>query len=132
MGIAATFSSTSTVTSGAPSPGTLGTYNYVQGDTGPQLRLSFTDEDTGTATDLVGATATIRLRAKGDSRTVCTRPLVINPDTADTGVAIVAWQDGDLQLPPGTYEGEVEVIRASGVRETLFDVFIFNIRSEIV
>ena len=31
---------------------TIATFNYVQGDTGPQLKLTLTDEDTSTATDL--------------------------------------------------------------------------------
>ena len=28
-------------------------FNYVQGDTGPQIKLTFTDEDTNTATEFI-------------------------------------------------------------------------------
>ena len=40
---------------------TIATFNYVQGDTGPQLKLTLTDEDTSTATDLTGATVKMHL-----------------------------------------------------------------------
>jgi hypothetical protein len=45
----------------------------VQGDTGPQLRLTLTDEDTGTATDLTGATVTLHFRAAGSTTVIFSR-----------------------------------------------------------
>ena len=30
-------------------------FNYVQGDTGPQIKVTLVDEDTNLATDLTGA-----------------------------------------------------------------------------
>ena len=55
---------------------TLETFNYVQGDTGPQLRLTFTDEDTGTATDLTGATVKMHFRAAGETTLLYTKTSV--------------------------------------------------------
>lgn len=131
MGITADFSNASApVESVDPDYGVLETYNYVQGDTGPQIRLTFTDEDTGGPTDLTNATVTLYVRPKGEQYAVVVRPLYVNPELATQGQAIIAWQEGDLDLAPGTYEGEVTVERASGVRETLFDVLLFNIRGD--
>ena len=132
MGIASTFDSTTTTSTTTTTAAyeDFVTYKYVQGDTGPQIRLTFTDEDTGLATDLTGATVTLHFRAKGSTTVLFSRALLVNPDTATTGVAILAWDEGDLDQPAGNYEGEVEVVRASGVRETLFNVLAFQIRAD--
>jgi uncharacterized protein YegP (UPF0339 family) len=105
-------------------------FNYVQGDTGPQIRLKFTDEDTDTATDLTGATVTMHFRAAGESSVLFSRELYVNPDEATDGVAIVQWQTGDLEQEPGTYEGEIEVVKSTGLRETIYEVLKFRIRED--
>jgi len=129
MGITANFGSSTRTSNGDVAYGTLGTYKYVQGDTGPQMRFTFTDEDTGLLTDLTGALVTLRLRPTGGS-VILTRELFINPETATNGEAIVIWQEGDLNVTPGTYEAEIEVIHSSGLRETLFDVVVLWIRAD--
>jgi len=107
-------------------------YKYVQGDTGPQLRLTFTDEDTGTATDLTSATVTMHFRSKDGGPVLFSKTLYVNPDPAESikGIAIVNWAAGDLDQDPGDYLGEIEVIRSSGVRETLYDALHFTIRED--
>jgi len=102
----------------------------VQGDTGPQLRLTLTDEDTGTATDLTGATVTLHFRAAGSTTVIFSRTATINPDTATTGVCYVEWASGDLNVDAGDYEGEVEVVRSTGVRETIYDLLKFKVRED--
>ena len=102
----------------------------VQGDTGPQLRLSLTDEDTGTATDLTGATVTLHFRALGTTAVIFSRDAFINPDTATTGVCYIEWQAGDLNVDAGDYEGEIEVVRSTGVRETIYDLLKFKVRED--
>jgi hypothetical protein len=129
MGITANFGSSTSTGDGDVAYGKLGTYKYVQGDTGPQMRFTFTDEDTGLLTDLTGAVVTLRLRPTGGS-TVLTRELFINSETATNGEAIVIWHEGDLDVTPGTYEAEIEVILGSGLRETLFDVVVLRIRAD--
>ena len=104
--------------------------NYVQGDTGPQIQVTLVDEETNTATNLTGATVTLHFRAVGETTVLFSRALYINPDTATTGVAIVQWQTSDLDRDAGTYEGEIEIVKASGLRETLFDTLRFRIRED--
>jgi len=105
-------------------------FNYVQGDTGPQIKLTFTDGDTDALMDLTGATVTLHFRAIGSSSVLFSRDLYINPDEADQGEAIIQWNTDDLNVDAGTYEGEIEVVRASGLRETLFDKLKFRIRED--
>lgn len=128
MGITANFGSASTGT-GDVAYGNLGTYKYVQGDTGPQMRLTFTEDDTGLPANLSDSQVYLHLRPQGGA-VVLTRELHVNPETATTGEAIVAWQEGDLDVEPGIYEAEIEVVRNSGTRETLFDVLVLQIRAD--
>lgn len=106
------------------------TYKYVQGDTGPQLRLTFTDDDTGTATDLTGATVTLHFRAAGEDTVLFSKTLYVNPATAATGVAVVNWSAGDLDVDAGTYQGEIEIVHSSGVRETVYEILKFKVRED--
>lgn len=102
----------------------------VQGDTGPQVRLTLTDQLTGSAKDLAGATVTLHFRASDTEAVLFSREATINPDTADEGVAVIEWAEGDLDVEPGNYEGEIEVVTSTGVRETIFDVLKFKVRAE--
>lgn len=106
------------------------TFKYVQGDTGPQLKLTLTEEDTGAAVDLTGATVTLHFRAAGEDTILFSRAFFINPETASAGEAILQWQVGDLNVEAGAYEGEVEVVKANGLRETLYDKLKFKIRED--
>ena len=105
-------------------------FNYVQGDTGPQIKVTLVDEETNTATNLTGGSVTLHFRAVGETTVLFSRALYVNPDTADTGVAIVQWQANDLNQEAGTYEGELEIVKASGLRETLYDTLRFRIRED--
>ena len=105
-------------------------FNYVQGDTGPQIKLTFTDEDTNTASDLTGATVTLHFRAAGESTVLFSRTAYINPDTSTSGIAVIQWQASDLNQEPGTYEGEIEIVRSTGLRETIFEILKFRIRED--
>ena len=109
---------------------TIDTFYYVQGDTGPQLRLTFTDEDTGTATDLTGATVKMHFRAAGETTVLYSKTLYVNPGTPTLGIAIVNWTTGELDYDAGTYQGEIEVTKASGQIETIYDTIKFKIRED--
>ena len=102
----------------------------VQGDTGPQIRLTLTDQETGNPIDLTGATVTLHFRAEGSDEVLFSRPAFINPDTDTQGLAYVEWAEGDLDQEEGNYQGEVEVINRTGVRETIFQILKFKIRSQ--
>ncbi len=107
----------------------MASIKLVRNDTGPQIKLILTDSVTGAATDLTGATVTLHLRAVNTTVVLLTRQATILPP-ATSGVAVVVWLVGDLNLPEGEYEGEIEVVLGSGVRETLFTPLQFVIREE--
>jgi hypothetical protein len=103
----------------------------VQGDTGPQIRLALTNQATSAPINLTGATVNLNFRAVGAATAEFTRPAFINPDTAINGVCYIDWAPGDLDVEPGDYEGEIEVIQATGARETIYDLLKFRVREEI-
>jgi hypothetical protein len=105
-------------------------FKYVQGDTGPQIRVTLTNEDDNAPVDLTSATVTLHFREAGAESVLFSRAFFINPDTASNGVAVLQWATDDLEVAAGTYEGEIEVVRSSGVRETLFDKLKFKIRED--
>lgn len=98
----------------------------VYGDTGPQIKLSFTDEITGLPSNLTGATVTLHFRAV-DTDTILFSRVALMTDAVQ-GICIIDWEPGDLDQDAGDYEGEVEVIRANGTKETLYDLLRFRIR----
>ena len=102
----------------------------VQGDTGPQLKLTLTDDTSGTPMDLTGATVTMRFRAAGSETVLFSRTGYINPGSAALGETVIIWQTGDLNLNPGSYEGEVEVVFQDGMRQTVYDLLKFSLRQD--
>ena len=106
----------------------MSTIKLVRNDTGPQLRLTLTDSLTGSVVDLTGATVTLHLRAVDTTTVLLSRNATIAAPL--TGVAVIAWQATDLDLAAGEYEGEVETLLASGLRETIFDPLQFTIRED--
>ena len=106
----------------------MSTIKLVRNDTGPQLRLTLTDSLTGSAVDLTGATVTLHLRAVDTTTVLVSRNATITAPL--TGVAVIVWQATDLNLAAGEYEGEVETLLASGLRETIFDLLQFTIRED--
>lgn len=105
-------------------------FKYVQGDTGPQIRVTLTNEDNDEPVDLTSATVTLHFREAGADTVLFSREFFINPDEATTGIAVLQWNEGDLEVEAGSYEGEIEVIRGNGVRETLYDKLKFKIRED--
>lgn len=103
----------------------------VQGDTGPQIKLTLTDQVTNQPIDLTSATVTLNFRATYSDTALFSRPAFINPDIATTGVCFIEWEEGDLDVEPGDYEGEIEIVRPSGARETVYDLLKFRVRGEI-
>ena len=111
---------------------TIATFNYVQGDTGPQLKLTLTDEDTSTATDLTGATVKMHFKASGATTVLYSKTLFVNQGAGqpELGIALVNWATGELDYDAGTYYGEIEVTKASGQIETIYDTIRFNLRED--
>lgn len=102
----------------------------VQGDTGPQVQVTLTDEVTNDPIDLTGATATLHFRSEATGTTLFSRPLLIPVATAAQGLATVVWEATDLDQDPGDYSGEVEVVLATGLRQTVYDILKFRLRED--
>jgi len=107
----------------------MASIKLVRNDTGPQLRLTLTDSTTGAAVDLTGATVTLHLRAVDTTTVLVSRNATI-PAPTTSGIAVIVWQTADLDLAAGEYEGEVETVLASGLRETIFNLLQFTIRED--
>lgn len=104
----------------------------VQGDTGPQVRLTLTDDITGKAIDLTGATVTLHFRALGGDKALFSRQIYVNPQTTTEGKAVITWAEGDLNVEAGEYEGEIEIFwEATGLRQTIYDLLKFKVRGDV-
>jgi len=105
----------------------------VAGDTGPQLKLTITEDPSGLAVDLTNATGRFILRATGATTVLLTKNLFINSDQggdAAQGVCYVIWSAGDLNLAAGDYEGEVEITMPSGMVQTVFEPLQIRLRAD--
>ena len=103
------------------------TYKYVQGDTGPQNQVTVTSAD-GVAANLTGGSVTLHFRAAGTTTVLFSRALAFLDAT--NGKAVLQWQTGDLDVEAGNYEGELEVVLSSGLRETRYELLKFKIRED--
>lgn len=103
----------------------------VRNDTGPQIRFTLVDESTGDPINLSSATATLHMKSATTGLVVLSRSLTIPVSTAAQGIAIAVWDAGDLNLTPGDYDGEVETVLSTGIRQTVYDVLKFRIREQI-
>lgn len=106
----------------------MATYKYVQGDTGPQLKITLTNETTNAAVDITGATITLHFRAAGETTVLFSRDFTITDATG--GEAVLQWQANDLNQDAGAYEGEIEIVKSTGLRETVYDKLKFRIRED--
>lgn len=101
----------------------------VRGDTRPQLQLTITDETTGLAIDITGATVLMRFRAVGSTAVLDTLTGIVTNGAA--GQVVIMWGDTTLDVDAGDYEGEVEVTFASGQGiQTVYDVLKFKLRED--
>ena len=108
----------------------MATINLVQGDTAPQIKVIMTRSDTGVAEDITDATATLHFRKKFTDTVLFSIVGQSTPDEATAGTAIFVFSAGQLDLDPGEYEGEVEVVFDTGTRETIYDILDFVLRKD--
>ena len=105
-------------------------YKLVQGDTGPQIKATITRDDTGEVVDMSGATVRLRMRRRGTETVLFTLNAIDSGTSLEDGIAIFAFTDGDLDLPAGRYEGEVEITFANGSIETVYELLEFELRED--
>ena len=101
----------------------------VRGDTRPQLQLTLTDETTGLAINITGATVRLKFRAVGDTALIDTLTGIVTNGTA--GQVAFLWNSTTLNVDGGEYEGEVEVTFPSGQGvQTVYEVLKFKVRED--
>ena len=108
----------------------MSTINLVQGDTGPQIKVTLTRSDTGNAQDVTGATIKLRFRKKRTTTVLATLTNASTSDEQSSGICLFNFASGDLDVDEGYYEGEVEVVFSSGTRETVYEIFDFYVRED--
>jgi hypothetical protein len=108
----------------------MSTINLVQGDTGPQIKVTVTREDTGLPVDLTGSTVVLKFKKRGASALTFTLTNVNTSDTLEDGVAVFVFSDGSLDIDPGHYEGEIEVTFANATVETIYETLSFFVRED--
>lgn len=102
----------------------------VQGDTRPAIVCTLTDETTGAAIALTGATVVMKFRAMGGVTLTAT----VAGAVTDGPNGIVAFYPASapemLSGLPGDYEGEIEITFADGQVQTVYDVLKFKVRED--
>lgn len=102
----------------------------VQNDTRPALVCNITDDTTGSAINLVGATAVLKFRASGATTLQATVPGSITDGVNGQVTFYPASAPGMLSGSPGMYEGEIEITFADGQVQTVYDTLKFQMRAE--
>jgi hypothetical protein len=104
--------------------------NLVQGDTGPQIKVTLTRSDTGSVEDVSDATIRMHFRKQDTTSVLFSMTNQSTPEQQEIGVCIFIFSSGQLDVDAGYYEGEVEVVFDSGTRETVYEVVEFYVRED--
>lgn len=109
----------------------MSTIYLVQGDTGPQIFITVTREDTGLAIDVSGGTARLKVRKKGSSTLDFTLTAADIGDNLAEGKLYFSLDGGQLAtIASGNYEGEVELTFSDGIIETVYERVDIVIRED--
>jgi hypothetical protein len=99
----------------------------VTGDNRPYVKLTLKDVD-GSPINLDSTTVRIYFRAVGTTTVLSTLTCTIIGD-GSTGQAQFNFPGNTLDIPPGAYEGEIE-IDFGGERQTVYDILRFRVREQ--
>lgn len=102
----------------------------VQGDTKPALVCNITDETTGNAISLEGATVRLKFRELGAAVLTATVTGSVTDGPNGQVVFYPASAPEMLQGQPGDYEGEIEITFADNTVQTVYDVLKFKVRED--
>jgi hypothetical protein len=102
----------------------------VQGDTKPALVCNITDETTGLAIVLTGATVRLKFREAGATTLTATVTGSVT-DGANGQVAFYPASSPEmLQGQAGDYEGEIEITFSDNTVQTVYDLLKFKVRED--
>ena len=99
----------------------------VQGDNLPTILLTLTDPN-GSPINLAAAVVRVYFRAAGASSVLSS--ILCRPKTDGTdGQVEFDFSNGVLDVPPGSYEGEIEV-NFGGLKQTVYEPLKFVVREQ--
>ena len=102
----------------------------VQGDTRPALVCTITDETTGAAINLTGATIVLKFRALGATTLQATVPGTVTDGAAGQVTFYPASAPAMLEGTAADYEGEIEITFPGGQIQTVYDTLKFKVRED--
>lgn len=102
----------------------------VQGDTRPAIVVTLTDDTTGDAITLTGATPVMRFRAVGSTTLQATINGTVTDGAAGQCVFYPSTAPDMLTGEAGDYEGEIEIVFADGQKQTVYDLLKFKLRED--
>jgi hypothetical protein len=102
----------------------------VQDDTRPALVCTITDDTSGAAINITGATVLLKFRAAGAT----TLQATVTGTVTDGANGVVAFYPASapemLTGEAGDYEGEIQITFADGQIQTVYDLLKFKVRSD--
>lgn len=109
----------------------MSTIYLVQGDTGPQIYITVTREDTGVAVDVSSGTARLKVRKKGTDTVLFTLVASDVGENLENGNLYFSLDGGQLAtIAAGNYEGELELTLADSTVETVYERVDIVIRED--
>ena len=101
----------------------------IQGDT-PNIRVTLTREDTGSAIDVSEATTYLHFRKKGTTTVLFSAEGNSTALQQTSGIVDFAFTTVQMNIAAGKYEGEVEIVFDNGNRETVYEILEFLLRED--
>ena len=105
-------------------------FYLVKDDNGTQIKATITREDTGNTVNLENATVRLKFRAVGSSTVLSTLTSTSSSVDAAEGIAVFVFTSSDLNVPAGSYEGEIEATFDNGNIETVYEKLEFYLRDD--
>lgn len=102
----------------------------VQGDTKPALVCNITDEITGNAIALTGATVLLKFRAVGSTDLTATVTGSVTNGPNGQVAFYPASAPAMLLGEAGDYEGEIQITFTDGTIQTVYDLLKFKLRED--
>ena len=107
------------------------TIYLVQGDTGPQIYMKVTREDTGQAVDVSGGSAVLLVRKRGQTAILFTLSAADVGSNLEDGNLYFSLDGGQLAtIAGGSYEGELQLTLGDGIIETVYERVSIVIRED--
>ena len=102
----------------------------VRNDTRPAIVCTITDDTTGAAINITGATVLLKFRAAGAETLTATVTGAVTDGSGGVVAFYPATAPEMLAGEPGDYEGEIEITFSDGQIQTVYDSLKFKIRQD--